>query len=174
MMPKRNLAIFFWLRCCIQSQSNDSFMAKDRAAQRLRFCWFATCGFAKRVVLVQPVFVKQASMKNSRLQSGFLGLSFALLAVSAAALIASSAFQKNSGTPPVNDYADNGWRLTEIGWQDSTTWFVDSFRPRQIFELVHPLVWSMMVLILVIGAMVWSSNEWQIGRLFTSKSETEN
>jgi hypothetical protein len=112
-------------------------------------------------------------MKTSRSQSGFLGLALALLAVSAAALIANSTLQQETHPSSVHDYADNGWRFTEIGWQDSTTWFVDSFKPQPVFELVHPLIWAAMVLILVISAMIWSSNEWQIGRLFGSESESE-
>jgi len=62
---------------------------------------------------------------------------------------------------------DTTWRHTKFGWQDSATWTAaDSFVPQKAVELIHPLVFAITILILVIAAMVWASNEWEIERLF--------
>ena len=62
---------------------------------------------------------------------------------------------------------DTTWRHTKFGWQDSATWTAaDSFVPQKTVELIHPLVFAITILILVIAAMVWASNESEIERLF--------
>lgn len=61
------------------------------------------------------------------------------------------------------------WRLTRFGWQDSTSWFVDSFAPIKTVELIHPLVWTALVLVTVLLVMIWASEEWDLARLFSSK-----
>ena len=61
---------------------------------------------------------------------------------------------------------ESSWRRTEFGWQDSSNWLVDSFAPRQTLELIHPVIWGLLILILVIGTTIWASSEWDLARLF--------
>lgn len=62
---------------------------------------------------------------------------------------------------------DTNWRYTRFGWQRVSSWVnPNSYTPRQTLELVHPFVWSGIVLISVIAAMIWSSSEWDLARLF--------
>ena len=65
-----------------------------------------------------------------------------------------------------NSETVSGWRRTSQGWEDSSRWFSESDAPPQLLELVHPLVWTMLVLIAVISVMIWASEEWELARLF--------
>ena len=60
----------------------------------------------------------------------------------------------------------SSWRLTKHGWQDSTRWIVDSFAPVRTFELIHPLIWAFLIIVLVVAATIWASEEWEFARLF--------
>jgi hypothetical protein len=54
---------------------------------------------------------------------------------------------------------DTPWRLTADGWQDSRTWRdvqSESIPPE---PGVHPIFWTLGVLLLAFGAMIWSSDE---------------
>ena len=66
----------------------------------------------------------------------------------------------------------SGWRRTEHGWQDSTQWIVDTFRPVKAFELIHPAVWALLVILLVIAATIWASEEHDYSRLFPQPNRT--
>ena len=80
--------------------------------------------------------------------------------------------QQTSGQMPsnvlfVSPDIDTSWRYTKFGWQDVSNWFrSNAFEPRQTIELLHPLVWSGIVLISVIATMIWASSEWDFARLF--------
>ena len=63
-------------------------------------------------------------------------------------------------------HSTSSWRLTQHGWQDSTKWVTDSFAPVLAFELIHPVVWAMLVILLVTAAMIWASEEWDLARFF--------
>jgi len=78
---------------------------------------------------------------------------------------ASSPSQQN--VPAISTEIESTWRYTAEGWQDASTWQVpESFVPMQTFELVHPFVWAAIVLLAVIAAMIWASNESEIADLF--------
>ena len=67
---------------------------------------------------------------------------------------------------------DSDWRYTKFGWQNASSWVgPNAGVPRQTIELMHPLVWAGIVLISVITAMIWASNEWDFGRLFSDADE---
>jgi hypothetical protein len=83
----------------------------------------------------------------------------------------SSAFgslQEVESTPALGE---TSWRLTRLGWQDSSRWYVDTFTPQPSVELIHPLLFAALVLIVVAMALVWASSEWEYGRLFGHRDD---
>lgn len=62
--------------------------------------------------------------------------------------------------------AESKWRKTRIGWVDSTKWN----RPARIeferrIELIHPLTFAAMLILIAAGALIWASEEYQWSRL---------
>ena len=80
-------------------------------------------------------------------------------------LSAGSVIQSEPTAIPIED-SGSSWRLTKFGWQDSTAWVSDTFAPRPTLELIHPLVWAMLVLLTVLVATIWACSEWEYARLF--------
>ena len=61
------------------------------------------------------------------------------------------------------------WRKTRYGWEDSSKWVqAETIRFERRIELVHPLSVSGIILLLSVGMLIWSSEEWDTERLFRS------
>jgi hypothetical protein len=78
---------------------------------------------------------------------------------------------------PVSNQAvtgDTSWRLTKFGWQDSSAWVSDAFAPHPTLELIHPATWALLVLLSVIVATIWASNEWEFERLLPASHAEDN
>jgi hypothetical protein len=80
------------------------------------------------------------------------------------------------GTPaaPWIQPADAGpevtWRHTSDGWQNSTDWRVEKDEARVRFiDRIHPVTWTVIVLLLAIGAAVLVSDDWNVKRLWSKK-----
>ena len=54
---------------------------------------------------------------------------------------------------------DTPWRMTKDGWQDSRTWRDIQSESDAPEPGVHPIFWTLGVLLLAFGAMIWSSEE---------------
>ncbi|MFK7769740.1 MAG: hypothetical protein AB8B55_21210 [Mariniblastus sp.] len=83
-------------------------------------------------------------------------------------------FREGASSLVTSSEVGTTWRRTKDGWQDSTTWSNgDQFVPRKSFQSIHPFVWAAIVLLSVIAAMIWASNEWEISRLFEEETTTD-
>lgn len=61
---------------------------------------------------------------------------------------------------------DTSWRHTSEGWQNSEHWCSgDTFVPVSYAASIHPLVWTVMVLFLVVTILIWASSEEEVARL---------
>ena len=68
-------------------------------------------------------------------------------------------------TEPTNPTA--AYRFTNNGWEDSTTWRIDGEEAKTKFiDRIHPLVWSILVVLLVYGLAILVSDEKQVRRLW--------
>lgn len=78
-------------------------------------------------------------------------------------------------SPPWIQSADAGpvatWRHTADGWQDSAAWRADGEEVRVRFvDRIHPVTWTIVVLLLATGAAVLVSDEWNIKRLWVKST----
>ena len=96
----------------------------------------------------------------------------AWLAMTSICSYGGSVTQSESMVKPTVD-SDTSWRLTKFGWQDSTTWVSDTFAPQPTWELVHPVIWAMLVLLTVLVVTIWASSEWEFARLFQQAERQE-
>lgn len=74
-------------------------------------------------------------------------------------------------SPPWIQSAEAGpiatWRHTAEGWQDSAVWRADGEEVRVRFvDRIHPVTWTIGVVLLAIGAAVLVSDEWNVRRLW--------
>ena len=62
---------------------------------------------------------------------------------------------------------DTTWRYTRFGWQDSSYWRRPpaDLGPR-IIDRISPVLFSIDIVLAVLGAMIWVSEDWQVDRLF--------
>jgi len=67
----------------------------------------------------------------------------------------------------INGSADfnHGWRHTKFGWQNSANWLVDPYAPQKFVELIHPTIWALLVLTLVLLVTIWATEEWELEQL---------
>ena len=62
---------------------------------------------------------------------------------------------------------ESEWRYTRFGWQKPIDWFrTPSDIGIRLIERVNPILFSIDILLAVVGAMIWASDEWQVRRLF--------
>ena len=64
---------------------------------------------------------------------------------------------------------ESTWRKTRFGWMDSSKWE----RPEPVayerrIELVHPLLFSAIIILVTTGFLIWSSEERQWAEIFES------
>jgi len=89
-------------------------------------------------------------------------------------VVAMSPYQDESvSTLVLSSEIDTTWRHTREGWQDTSHWSSeDTFVPQPFAELIHPLVWTGLVLLAVIVLMVWASSEKEVARLMGDKDRS--
>ena len=87
--------------------------------------------------------------------------------------LAGSVTQSEPTAVPLDDQGSS-WRLTKFGWQDSSAWVADTFAPQPTLELVHPVVWAMLVLLIVLVATIWACSEWEYAQLFRQADPQED
>ncbi len=61
---------------------------------------------------------------------------------------------------------ESKWRKTRIGWVNLTNWN----RPARVeferrIELIHPITFSALMVLLSVGTLIWASDEYQWSRL---------
>ena len=70
---------------------------------------------------------------------------------------------------------DTNWRYTRFGWQDSSFWqrTPADLEPRTI-DRISPVLFSIDIILAVLGAMIWASEDWQVDRLFGRESRRKH
>lgn len=71
--------------------------------------------------------------------------------------------------------SESTWRYTRFGWQDSSQWMAEANRihpPRRRFDQLHPLTFALLIVLSVMTATLWASNEWEVARLIGASDNT--
>lgn len=62
------------------------------------------------------------------------------------------------------------FRFTSQGWQDSTAWRSDGEEAKITFiDQIHPLVWSLLIILVVYGLAILTSDEKQLRRFWSHR-----
>lgn len=65
------------------------------------------------------------------------------------------------------------YRHTNKGWEDSTRWRINGEESKvQFIDNVHPLVWSLMLVLVVYGLAILVSDEKHVRRLWSTSEST--
>lgn len=89
---------------------------------------------------------------------GRLALIFSSLAVVTFGGLAFRASALEVSAERVNEAEEPLWRMTNRGWQDLRTWHDPQAATEALPPAVHPLIWTLGVLLLALGALIWSDD----------------
>ncbi len=65
------------------------------------------------------------------------------------------------------EWSSENLRYTRFGWRDPSDWQrAESYKIEYGINRVHPLLIGVEMLLLVAGAMIWASDEWELSRAF--------
>lgn len=68
---------------------------------------------------------------------------------------------------------ESNWRKTRYGWVETSAWdrpATYSFERR--IELVHPLIFTALVVLFSIAALIWATEEYDWGQITCKRPET--
>ena len=76
-----------------------------------------------------------------------------------------------SQIPPVISQEESNWRMTRFGWEQTNNWArpTSPLIERRI-ELVHPVIFSVLIVLLSVAFLIWATEEYDWDRL-TKKRE---
>lgn len=66
---------------------------------------------------------------------------------------------------------DPQWRLTRYGWQSKHDWLEKHTQPLEPWA-IHPLLWAPALVLLLLSAMIWTTEEWDFDQMFPAAAGT--
>ncbi len=76
-----------------------------------------------------------------------------------------------SSSPEAFMSTDPQWRLTRFGWQSKHDWLEKHTRPLEPWA-IHPLLWAPALVLLLLTAMIWTTEEWEFDQMFPTAAGT--